>query len=239
MSKFNQDSFNRFIIENDVLGFFEKPLRLKSGRTSHWYVNWRTVSEDVFLLDALSEFVCDFTRTLVQTGKLPEPPRCFYGVPEGATKLGVLTQYKWAKASSGYGKGTHVLPMGRTIPKEHGVPKDRYFLGMPSGGTIVIEDVTTTGGSLLSTLDRLIEADVPILAACTLTHRMERRDDGKSVDEAVAERNSRGKSVPLLHMSSALELLPDIFAKQNPGESVARSIEEEFKNYGMKSLSLL
>jgi hypothetical protein len=52
-------------------------------------------------------------------------PDCFYGVPEGATKLAIVTQSKWAQFAPNYGQGSHCLPMGRAQPKEHGDPKDR------------------------------------------------------------------------------------------------------------------
>ena len=46
-----------------------------------------SIAKDVFLLDKLTDFVVSFTK------KLSLEPDCFYGVPEGATKLGILTQY--------------------------------------------------------------------------------------------------------------------------------------------------
>lgn len=169
MNRFNQDGFNGFVLDNGVVGFFETPIRLKSGRASNWYVNWRNVAEDVFLLDELTDYVIAFALDL---GLEPD---CFYGVPEGATKLGVLTQYKWARGSSDYAPHSHALPMGRGKPKDHGAPKDKYFVGEPRGKTIVLEDVTTTGGSLLTTIDSLTEAEIPIVAALGLTNRMELR----------------------------------------------------------------
>jgi len=44
-----------------------------------------------FLSDKLSDYVMAFVE---DSGLQPD---CFYGVPEGATKLGIITQYKWAK----------------------------------------------------------------------------------------------------------------------------------------------
>jgi len=61
MGRFQQKSFNEFILDNRVLGFFENPITLKSGRQSYWYVNWRTVAEDAWLLDRLTEYVIAFT----------------------------------------------------------------------------------------------------------------------------------------------------------------------------------
>lgn len=228
MSSFNQEEFNRFVLDNGIVGFFEQPIKLKSGRMSNWYVNWRNVAEDVFLLDRLIDYVTRFTRDL---GLEPD---CFYGVPEGATKLGVLTQYKWAKESPNYAPHSHVLPMGRGKPKDHGAPKDKYFVGEPKGKTIVLEDVTTTGGSLLTTIDSLTEAEIPIIAAFGLTNRMELRDDRQSVEEAVQSR----RKVPYHALSNALQLLPEAYRRLNPGEQIARAIEEEFERYGVKKLKL-
>ncbi|MBU1203873.1 MAG: hypothetical protein KKG60_02265 [Nanoarchaeota archaeon] len=227
MGVFNQEQFDAFVLDNEVIGFFKEPIKLKSGRMSNWYVNWRNVAEDVFLLDQLTEYVTAFTRNL----RLE--PDCFYGVPEGATKLGVLTQYKWAKKSSSYAPHSHVLPMGRGKPKDHGAPKDKYFVGEPRGKTIVLEDVTTTGGSLLTTINSLKEAEIPILAAFGLTNRMELRDDGQSVQAAVESKN-----IQYYALSSAIQLLPEAYRKLNPGEQIARAIEEEFEKYGVEQLKL-
>ncbi len=332
MKKFNKRQFHKFIIEHNIVGFFKQPIKLKSGRLSNWYVNWRNVSEDVYLIDELSDYVLAFAYDL---GLYPD---CFYGVPEGATKLGIITQYKFdpdgviltemegkfsavsiswinkisenilkeiddmdidcvygdpnsicreigiitqynlAKQSERYGKGIHCLPMGRKKPKSHGDPKDRYFVGKPSGRTlvllenkereeqilkpidilddvevceviyieeqpvyaklpeevVVLEDVTTTGSSLLSTIDVLLKKDISVIASIGLTNRNELRDDGKSVKEAIEERE-----VPYYAMSNALELLPEIYQRQKPGEEIAKLVEDYFKKYGVKDIKLI
>lgn len=217
MSKFNSQIFLQFIIDNQVVGFFDQPITLKSGRQSHWYVNWRTVSNDVFLMDQLSDFLISFISDLNLT------PSSIYGVPEGATKLGVLSTYKWAKAQKSYAAGSHVLPMGRGKIKEHGVPEDRFFVGVPRGNIIVVEDVTTTGGSLLETLDQLSKIDVKVIATIGLTNRMEKRDDGKSVAEAVSE-----QGVPFFSLCDATILLPKAMEILKPSETIRKFIEEEF-----------
>ncbi len=225
---FNQEEFNKFIEENGVYGFFEDAITLKSGRKSHFYANWRNVVEDVFLTDKLSDFVVDFAK---ENGLEVDT---FYGVPEGATKLGVISQFKMAKGSEGFAKGSHVLAMGRAKPKDHGAPKDKFFVGMPKGKVIVLEDVTTTGGSLITTLDGLKEAGVDVAGVISLTNRMEKRDDGKSVKEAVEE-----KGVKFYCMSTALELLPIMFKKLQPSEEVGKAIEAEFGEYGVEPLKVL
>ena len=128
----------------------------------------------------------------------------FYGVPEGATKLGILTQFKYAKSQQCH-KQSHQLAMGRAKPKEHGDPKDRYFVGAPKGNICVLEDVTTTGGSLIQCIKSLQSHGLNITAAIGLTNRDEFRDDNKSVAEALSELN-----VPYLEMSNAKKLTKSI-----------------------------
>lgn len=225
--KFNQQAFNNFILDNNVIGFFENPITLKSGRKSNWYVNWRNILEDVFLSDKLTDFVISFTKEKRLN------PDCFYGVPEGATKLAILTQYKWAKQSENYAQGSHVLAMGRGQQKEHGIAKDEYFLGMPKGKTIILEDVTTTGSSLITTIDNLTEAEIPIVAAFGLTNRNELRDDRYSVEDAVLK-----KGVKYHALSHAYALLPKAYRKLKPKKDIAKSVEEEFEKYGISPIIL-
>jgi orotate phosphoribosyltransferase len=216
-----EEKFFDFILRNKVIGFFKEPIKLKSGRTSYWYVNWRNIAEDVFLLDELTNFLINFTQNL---GLKPD---CFYGVPEGATKLGILTQYKWAKKQVDYGQNAYPLSMGRGKPKEHGDPKDKYFLGVPKGNLVIIEDVTTTGGSLLEAIDKLLDLNVTIDAAIGLTNRNEIRDDGKSVEDVVKE-----KGINYHAMSNALDLLPRL----SPEDDIARHVENYFQKYGIKEI---
>jgi orotate phosphoribosyltransferase len=228
ISKFNQEEFNSFIEENNVYGFFDEAITLKSGRKSHFYANWRNVVEDVWLTDKLSDFVIAFVKNRgisVDT---------FYGVPEGATKLGVICQYKSAIQSDDFSKGSHVLAMGRAKPKEHGHPKDKYFVGMPKGSVVVLEDVTTTGGSLLTTLQGLKEAGINVSAVISLTNRMEKRDDGLSVKEAVEK-----AGFAFYNMSTALELLPIVFKKLKPSRDIAKAVEDEFEKYGVNKIVLI
>ena len=223
----NKEDFHKFIINNEIIGFFEKPLKLKSGRMSYWYVNWRNVAEDAYLLDKLTDFLIAFVTELNLN------PDCFYGVPEGGTKMGVLTQYKWAKEKN-CKKGDFTISMGRAIPKEHGDPKDKFFLGVPRGNVVVLEDVLTTGGSLINTLKNLKELDLNIIAAIGLTNRSELRDDGKSVKDAIKE-----LGINLYSLSDALDLLPIIYEKFQPGETVGKHIESYFQEYGIKEIKLV
>ncbi len=224
---FNQSQFNDFIISSGAVGFFNEPIKLSSGRMSNWYVNLRKISYDVFLLDKMADFVIEFVSDL----QLKQD--CFYGVPEGATKLGIIAQFKFAKMQANYGAGKYCLPMGRGKLKEHGAPEDRVFEGKPRGRTIVIEDVTTTGDSLLRVIDQLRTEKVEIIAAIGVVNRNEKRDDGKTVAQAVQE-----KGLNYYQMANAVELLPLAFRKLQPGEEAARLVENYFATYGAEKINL-
>ena len=236
---FDKEGFLQFVLDSDVVGLFEEPVTLKSGRNTNFYVKWRSVVIDVFGVDVLSDFVLDFARTLRAQGKLRADPHCFLGVPEGATKLGVVTQYKHAMRAPFYGPQSHPMAMGRAKPKPHGLPDDRFFVGAPKGPTILIEDTTTTGGSLIDFLDSLLESGTDVIACFGLTNRMEKRDDGLSVAEAVAQRKTvRRGAVPYYYLSSAPELLPEVIRRKQPAATLVTAIEEEFAAFGVMPLTL-
>lgn len=222
---FRQEEFDKFILENNIIGLFEKPVKLKSERISNYYVNWRNISQDVYLIDKLADFVIQFV------DDLGLGVDCFYGVPDGATKLAVIAQYKLAKNSNQYQKGMFQLAFGRKSPKEHGELKDRYFVGAPKGRTIIIEDVTTTGGSLIDAIKQLKEAEVNVVAAVGLTNRMEIRNDGKSVKEAIED-----LGVPYYEMSKSTNLLPRMINKINPDKDVLNILKEEFLDHDVEEL---
>lgn len=227
MQIFDQQKFNSFIVDNNVYGFFDEPITLASGRKSHFYANFRSLVEDAWLTDILTDYVISFAKDNnldIDT---------FYGVPEGATKVGLIAQYKSAKESDNFSAGTHVLAMGRGKPKEYGVPKDKFFVGVPRGKVVVIEDVTTTGGSLITTLKSLKEAGVNVVGVITLSNRMEKRDDKKSVKQAIEE-----LGVKFFSMSSALDILPLMYKKSKPSEKTTRAVESEFEEYGVEQIKL-
>ena len=221
--KWNQENFNEFIKINNVVGFFDEPIKLNSGRLSYWYVNWRNITSDVYLIDKLTDYIISFTKFLGLN------PNCFYGVPEGATKLGIITQFKWAKGQNNYDLGKYTLAMGRGKQKEHGDIKDRIFIGVPKGEVVILEDVTTTGGSLISTIQKLCNSNIKIIASIGLTNRNELRDDGKSVEEIISQFD-----IPYYAMSNAIELLPQL----NMNQEVKNHIKEYFKKYGVAQIDL-
>ena len=213
--------FNDFIIQNKVVGFFEEPLKLKSGRISYWYVNWRTLSQDVYLMDKLTDYLLSFVN------HLNLDLTCFYGVPEGATKLGIITQLKWARLQNDYNPYKYVLPMGRGKPKEHGDPNDKFFIGKPRGKVVILEDTTTTGGSLIECIKNLEKFNVKVNAAVVLTDRNEYRDDKRTVKDVIAD-----YGIEYYAMSNAAEILTQL----KPNKFIREKIEEYFNKYGTKQI---
>ena len=100
-------------------------------------------------------------------------------------------------------KPRNTLAMGSHQTKvQHGDPKDRYFVGSPQGSICILEDVTTTGGSLIECIKSLQAMGHTITAAIGLTNRNETLDEHASVAAAINELN-----VPYLEMSSAKTLI--------------------------------
>lgn len=209
--------FAEFILDNDIIGFHEKPLTLKSGRQSHFYVNWRKASNDAFLLDKLTDFIANY----VEEQKLSFDT--LYGVPEGASKTAVITAFRLAKRSADFSEGSHIISMGRAKPKPHGDPSDKFFIGAPRGRTFVLEDTITTGLSLFQCLDQLKEAGVNVAGVLSLTDRSEVRDDGLTAAEFL-EKNYK---IPYYPMSKAPDLLLIAVRDRKPADSLVKALAEE------------
>jgi orotate phosphoribosyltransferase len=331
MGKFNQSDFNKFIIDNNIIGFFEDAITLKSGRKSNYYINWRNVANDAYSLDKLSDFVLDFASDLgIETD-------CFFGVPEGATKLGlitqykanptgniltnnfksvpiewidkkvdeyikfldpdddlilgspfgevsrelaVITQYKLAKQSEDFSKDKFIIPYQRKKAKgTHGDvkgTKDQNFVGVPNkrvkvliehgnsplnyyenlkalgvevkditfvgdipyaknpDSLAVLEDVTTTGGSLINILDELTQKGIKPKYCIGASNRCELRDDGYSVRETIENMGLKYEE-----MSKSTDLLPVAYQKNKPSPVVVEALEKQFKKYGVNELKLI
>jgi orotate phosphoribosyltransferase len=192
---FNQEEFNQFIKENSIIKVFDDPIILKSGQPSTVYINWRVVAADAYLMNVLTNFVLAFAK------QNNIRANTFYGVPEGATKLGVIVQFKYAMAQNPL-VGEYALAMGRAVPKVHGDPSDTFFVGAPKGNICVLEDVTTTGGSLIKCVSNLKSMGHTVSAAIGLTNRNEFRNDGKTVMQALHD-----LGVSYYEMSNASDLM--------------------------------
>lgn len=224
---FRQDEFNSFLIEKDVVGFFPEGRALKSGRFSFWYANCRNLLDTVGAADRTASFLISFlNENSLECDYL-------YGVPAGVTKLADIANYK--RGIEGRNPA-HPLVIGRESPKGHGDPKDRYFVGPVKKGdrVIMVEDVTTTGGSMLTALDQLLEVGVNVVGVVALVNRSERRDDGKSVADCVAEKGSKYYS-----MSDAAQLIPMAISKYRPGNGFLAKFQENFNEFAITPIKVV
>jgi orotate phosphoribosyltransferase len=220
--KFDQESYDNFLISKDVIGFFKEPIRLKSGRMSPWYANLRNLTDNTATKNIIIRYILDFVEDLKIS------PDLFYGVPEGATKLGLFLSDEYAKRT---GKKVNLV-MGRGKPKDHGQLKDRLFIGQfpEKAKVVVVEDVTTTGGSLISTIETLKQLEINIIAAIGLVNRMEIRDDGKSVKEKIEE----DLGIKYFYLGDSKKLLMIAEEKYKPEEKIKNQVREYFEKYGAK-----
>lgn len=224
---FSEDIFMDFILENEVLKIaIGEPFTLKSGRKSRWYVNWRTAASNAKLLNLLARMVVDFAI------EKELQPHCFYGVKEGATKLGVITQMRWALAHAGIGTDDERVlnvPMGRGKAKEHGDPKDASFIGAPTGKVVILEDVTTTGGSLFAETRFIQEKldDAEVIAAIGLTDRLQSDVPKMMMDEF---------GIPYYAMSQADRLLMRAFEKYECDEELRNEMIDDYNEFAIRKI---
>lgn len=211
--------FAEFILHHDIIGFHEKPLTLKSGRQSHFYVNWRKASNDAFLLDQLTDFIAQYIEDQALDCDT------LYGVPEGASKTAVIAAFKLAKRRPDLTEGQRVIAMGRAKPKPHGDPQDRFFIGAPRGKTFVLEDTITTGLSLFQCLDQLLEAGVDVRGVISLTDRSEIRDDGLRPSEYLAKKY--GSRIAYYPLSLAPDLLVRAVRERKPSDALVSALATE------------
>ncbi|MGM5484738.1 MAG: hypothetical protein ACQEP1_02590 [Nanobdellota archaeon] len=88
---FSKKEYINLIIENGAIGTFDEPKTLKSKRKSNWYINMRGLTSEVRTVDEISDHILDFA------AKESFNPDYFFGVPEGGTTIGTITQFKNAE----------------------------------------------------------------------------------------------------------------------------------------------
>ena len=224
---FKKEEFDKFILDNKVVGIKPEPFKLKSGRLSYWYANCRVMSDTFELIDRTAGFVADF----ISEHKLDFD--YVYGVPAGATKLAVAINYRIGQKNN---KNSQKIIIGREKPKEHGDPKDRYFIGPVQSGdkVIVLEDVTTTGGSVIDQLKFLKEAGLDIVAVVALVNRLEKRDDGLGVAEYI----KKEFNVPYYNLTDAKRILPAAIKHGNFGNDMVAKVEETVNQVSISPIKL-
>ncbi|MBI3033408.1 hypothetical protein HYY69_08095 [Candidatus Woesearchaeota archaeon] len=225
MKMFDQEKFNQFLIKHEIIKLFSEPITLVSGRKTYMYANCRNLLNTVGDIDRLSDYILDF---IEEKGLKYD---YFFGVPEGATKLTDILNYK-------YGKQNHNpdqrLVMGRGKAKEHGIVVDKYFIGNVKQGdrVILIEDVTTTGGSLIKSAHLLRESGVDIIAAVVIVNRMQKTEENLSVEEKLSQEGIR-----CLYLSDATAILRVLVKDGIKDPQIVNNLQKEFKQYGVKELT--
>ena len=226
--KFDRESFLNFVLDNNVVGFSDEPVRASSGRVSHWNASWEEILRSPEKAEQLADYLLHFLDDLgIHYDSLK-------GISDGASTLASLAESK------------------------------REYRNSPRARTVLVEEVTGSGREMLESVVNL--SFLPV-AAVGLVNRSERCigyldnylvfEDFKNLYGRAAKVNrgyqqihvySEGVSVPqmlsgvcVLHlsMSNALELLPLAYERIKPDKRTARVVEEEFRKYGIKDLSLM
>jgi len=185
----------------------------------------------------------------------------------------ILAYYAFQKLGKDY-----TLILGRKKPKTHGMPQDRYFVGVPEGNIlllypeqqesfknwlssikevkeiyeiitpinektltmiqnssnlILIEDVTTTGGSALKEIEELKKRNINVKAVIALFNRQEIRDDGKKVEEVFKE-----AGVKYYSMANASDILPLAIQSQKEKVKIIPRIQKYYSIYGTPDTKL-
>jgi orotate phosphoribosyltransferase len=160
-------------------------------------LNCRRLSQSASVLSDSAQYVVDF---LKRQKLLATKIDAIIGVPEGATALGneisrMLIARKQLTSDRLY--------FVRVKPKSHGDPANRFWTnGNVPKRVILLEDVTTTGGSAVDLIKNLRESGVKVVAIIGLLN-YEYRVNSKTVLENFAE-----VGVPYYSLTTARKLLP-------------------------------
>jgi len=226
---FSQKEFNDYIVERSIVGLYKKPVKLSSGRMSPYYIDWKFIMGDSYSMSELVKYVISFTKSKGLK------PRSFIGVREGGSPLGVATTIEWARLQEDYGKVGYPIIIGRGKPKDdHGDPKYREFVGgSPREDTVVLEDVATTGTSMMKEVKAVQEAGGNVLAVVALTDRCEKRADGRSVEQFLGD-----NGINYYPMSNSVDLIREVYKQRQDGPAFKDILEAYFEEYGIRKLNL-
>ncbi len=220
-----------------AIGFFPEKRTLKSGRESGWYWNGRILIHYKEPLDRMAEFMLGFAE---EKGIMPD---YFLSVPQGTDKLVDRMNYILGGKQVQARKGAKV---------GHGDKRDAHFLGPVEEGdkVVVVEDVTTTGGSLTDQVAKCRLFKLNVIATICECNRMEKAargtgDDRHDFDFGVSEYVRRATDGTAEHyaLTTADRILPVAFERWVPGpneskEKVAQIIKEEYKDHGIIAMNL-
>lgn len=210
-------TFEDFLIAHNVLAFHDEPVTFKSGIKSRWYINCRRLSQTLATLEQSATRVAQF----LKDNDLLKGIDAVIGVPEGITELGNAVSRQLIREWTFVDK----LYLPRVKIKEHGDPANRFWTnGNVPARVIVLEDVTTTGGSAIAFVQSLRQSNTEVVAVVGLVNRLH-RVNGKTVVEAFAE-----AAIPYYSLTTAEKLLPPFLATFPEGEraTVKSIIDAEY-----------
>ena len=156
--------FIKLLLDHNVVRFSKEGFTLKSGAHSYWYINGRDLSTCHQSLEATARHVC---QCIVSQQDL-FPVDAVVAVPEGASLLG----YEVNRQLIFQGLIPDRLYHWRLQAKTHGDPSNRFWVnGQIPKRVIILEDVTTSGGSIMELAAKLQSMGVEVLAAIALLSR--------------------------------------------------------------------
>jgi len=219
-------AFEQFLLDKGVVGFDKDGITLKSGKNTHWYGNFRVLSQSQADLTKSAQFVVDF---LIDNDLLGDVNGVI-GVPEGATLLGLEVHRQLVAA----GKLPDVVYSLRVKSKEHGKPANRFWTnGNEPKKVIVLEDVTTTGGSALEVIAKLRDAGVTVTHVVALLNRMQVNDEQQTVEQKMKTEN-----LDYHALTNAVAILPQLLEKQSDADRelfsqlIRKEYEKEYAGLG-------
>ena len=222
MKNFNINNFENFLIKKKLVGIREEGFLLKSGKRSYWYANFRDIVKNFSSLKEFSRLVFDFLIDNFDFKNIDG----ILGIPEGTTILGFALQEKLVEKK--IVKDNIIL--ARVNFKNHGIKKNRIFInGFVPKKVILIEDVTTTGGSCIEFIKKIQKENIQVAALVSLFNRLQLDKDKKSV---IQKFNELG--IKYLSICDA-----KILKKMNLTNSQKEKIKEEFRENYSGAVSLL
>ena len=195
--------FASFLYKNDIIKFGE--FTLASGRKSSYYVDLRLVPS----------FPHDFRKIIKYLQKdIAENIGldtfdCIVSVPTGGLVIASALAIDTIKP----------IIYVRSKPKDYGTSKSiegKIHEGMK---VIMIDDVATTGGSVLKAIKLLKEANIEVSDAYVIVDRME------GADEALKE-----QGVKLHAVSNIIQITQALFDLELIDEEILQKVKNQIKN---------
>ena len=202
--KFNAEDYKQFVLDNERVTFSPEFFRLASDQKSRFYINWRKeVNGKLGITSGKNaETVTGYVLDFLEDKNIEIDT--FIGVPESMTMFAGVVQKKNAERKNLDDYGLVAL---RKEPKSHGDIADRFFIGKPQGKIAILEDITTTGSSLIEKgIKPIQKAGYDVDIALALTNRCSQKD-------YIRELVEQETNVPYFSLIHAFELLPEAYER--------------------------